>query len=300
MEWFNVKEKSAGEKRLLLSWYLYKILGTKIAVTIAFFVSLITLLTNRDLREYSKKYFEALFSYTNNKKYKPSFLNSFRHVYSYAESLVYKMEAYAGTFRSENINFMDKPLEKNIYEQIKNKEGIIFICSHVGNIEVLRTFLTENPDYKPATVSILLQKDHCNIFNNFINKIGVKLENIKLYPIEEIDFTTASELDDDLKNGGMMFVAGDRIAVNNPDKHTEVNFLNKKIYLPQGTFKLAHILNYNTYIINCLKNKNRYDVYVEEQTNKTEEIMLDNYIKFLEKNTLTSPYQFYHFYDIFK
>ena len=77
-------------------------------------------------------------------------------------------------------------------------------------------------------------------------------------------------------------------------------FLNKKIYLPQGTFKLAHILNYNTYIISCLKNKNWYDVYIEEQTDKAEKTMLDNYIKFLEKNTLISPYQFYHFYDIFK
>ena len=69
MEWFNIKEKSAGEKRLILSWYLYKILGTRILLIIAFFVSLVTVITNKDLRQYSQKYFEALYEYTNDKKF---------------------------------------------------------------------------------------------------------------------------------------------------------------------------------------------------------------------------------------
>ena len=60
MEWFNIKEKSAGEKRLLISWYLYKLLGVNIVLVIAFFVAIVTFFTNKDLRNYSKKYFEVL------------------------------------------------------------------------------------------------------------------------------------------------------------------------------------------------------------------------------------------------
>lgn len=300
MQWFQVKEKAAGKKRLLLTWYLYRIFGTKIALIIAFFISVITILTNKDIREYSRKYFETLYLYTSNQKYKPSLLNTFRHVYSYAESLVYKMETYTGTFKNTSVKFVDKALEKTLFEQIKNKEGIIFICNHIGNIEILRSFLYGNAHYKPTTVSVILQRNHCNIFNNFMNRIGKPLNSLKIYPIEEMDITTASELDDNLKMGGILFIAGDRISVNNPNKNIKVNLLNKKISLPIGTFKLVQTLNYNTYIISCLKNKNEYEVYMEKQPEGMSNLIIDNYVKFLEKMILIEPYQFYHFYDMFK
>ena len=300
MQWFQVKEKAAGKKRLLLTWYLYRIFGIKIALIIAFFISVITILTNKDIREYSRKYFETLYLFTSNKNYKPSLLNTFRHVYSYAESLVYKMETYTGTFKNTSVKFVDKALEKTLFEQIKNKEGIIFICNHIGNIEILRSFLYGNAHYKPTTVSVILQRNHCNIFNNFMNRIGKPLNSLKIYPIEEMDITTASELDDNLKMGGILFIAGDRISVNNPDKNVEANLLNKKIYLPLGTFKLVQALNHNTYIISCLKNNNEYEVYLEKQPEGLGNIIIDNYVKFLEKMISIAPYQFYHFYDMFK
>ncbi len=298
MEWFNIKEKSAGEKRLLLSWYLYKLLGTKIVLTIAFFVALVTFLTNKDLRYYSQKYFDALYSFTKNKKHKPSLLNSFRHVLSYATALVYKMEVFAGTYNINNIIFADKELEQKFFNQIKNKEGILFICSHIGNVNIMKAFLNNNTYPQPETVSIFLQKEHCTIFNNFINSLEIKRENLKIYPIEEFDVTTVSELDDNLKNGGIAFIAGDRVSSHNPEKNTEVKFLNKKIYLPMGSFKLAQVLNYKTYFISCLWNKGMYDVYLEEQTNLEISALQDNFANFLEKMVQKAPFQFYHFYDI--
>lgn len=300
MEWFNIKEKSAGDKRLILSWYLYKIFGTNITLIIAFFVSFITFLTNRDLRQYSEKYFEVLYLYTKKKKYKPSFINSFKHIYSYAESLVYKMEAFVFTLKSDSINFVDKTIEQKLLDQIKRKEGILFICNHIGNIDVIRALLSDKNCAKPFNISVFLQKERCTVFNNFINKIAIKRNDIKLYPIEEINLTTVSQVDDDLKKGGIVLIAGDRLSMNNPDKHVEKTFLGNKIYLPQGTFKLAKILNAHTYFISCLKNKNTFDVYLEEQMVLDEKFLYSNFTQFLEKMTLNSPYQFFHFYDIFK
>ena len=59
LKWFQIKEKSAGKKRLLLCWYLYKLMGKSIASFIAFFVTLITFIVNKDLRYYSRKYFNT-------------------------------------------------------------------------------------------------------------------------------------------------------------------------------------------------------------------------------------------------
>ena len=84
------------------------------------------------------------------------------------------------------------------------------------------------------------------------------------------------------------------------DISEEKEVLNKKISLPIGTFKLVQTLNYNTYIISCLKNKNEYEVYMEKQPEGMSNLIIDNYVKFLEKMILIEPYQFYHFYDMFK
>jgi predicted LPLAT superfamily acyltransferase len=298
MEWYKVKEKSAGKKRLILTWYLYKLLGRKVALVIAFFVAFITFCTNKDLRKYSLKYFEILYNYTNIKKLKPTLLNAFKHSYAYAESLVYKMEAFAGRYKSDCLKFTNNELKQELFSKINNKEGILFICNHIGNIDILKTFLTNNKYAQPTSISIFLQKEHCTTFNNFINSIGIKYHQLNVYPIEEINLGTISEIDDNLKNGGIAFIAGDRIAANNPDRSLEVSLLGRKILLPIGTFKFAQILKYNTYFISAIKNKKDYEIYMEK-TDLQDEKLIEKFTLFIEKIIMIAPYQFFHFYDIF-
>ncbi len=300
MEWYKIKEKSAGKKRLLLTWYLYKILGTKVALLIAFFVAIVTLLANKDIKKFSHEYFETLYNYTNDKTFKPTFCNSFRHVFSYAESLVYKMEAFAGTFNNKKIAFADKEAKENLFAQINRKEGVLFLCNHVGNVDMMKSFLADNSIVQPSSVTIFLQKEHCTTFNQFINSVAKKHDNLKVYPIEEIDLSTVAQLDDDLNNGGIAFIAGDRIAANNPDRVVELELLGRKINLPQGSFRLAKILDSHVYFVSCLKSKNGYDIFLEEQLDKNNDTIMRNYLLFLEKMIKKAPWQFYHFYTFFK
>ncbi|MBR6163177.1 hypothetical protein IKQ26_04745 [bacterium] len=299
MDWYKVKEKSAGDKRLLISWYLYKIFGTRVLLIISFFVALFTYLLNSDLRGYSRKYFEAVSEYFNDKSLKPSRINVFKHILSYANSLAYKIETFSGGFKSAKVSFADETMEKVFYEKIKNKEGRIFIFSHVGNIDVLRSYLTNSEKTKGESLSILLQKEHCEVFNSFLKKIEKNPGNIKVYPIEEIDITTVSQLDDDLKQGGALFIAGDRIASNNPEKSVKVKLFNKNIFLPLGTFKFPKILGAPVYFISVVKEGKEFKIYLEPQEVNSEEVLRDKFIHFIEKMTKIAPYQFYHFYDIF-
>ncbi len=299
MDWYKVREKSAGGKRLLISWYLYKIFGTRVLLIISFFVALFTFLLNSDLRLYSQKYFSVIFEYFKDDSLKPSLINVFKHILSYANSLVYKIETFSGRFKSVKVSFANENAEKIFYEKLKNKEGRIFIFSHIGNIDILRSFLTNNEKTEEESLSILLQKEHCEIFNSFLKKIEKVTQKIKVYPIEEIDITTVSELDDNLKKGGALFIAGDRIASNNPEKSTEVKFLNKKILLPLGTFKFPKILNADTYFISVIKEGKEFKIYMNPQNDLNEKVLTDNFVNFMEEMTKIAPYQFYHFYDIF-
>ena len=72
MNWFQIEEQSAGKKRLILSYFLYKIFGKKILYLIAFLVSFFTFIFAPKVRDFSKKYFNATGSYT---ALKPTLIN---------------------------------------------------------------------------------------------------------------------------------------------------------------------------------------------------------------------------------
>ena len=108
MKWFQIKEQSAGKKRLILSLYLYKIFGKNILYLIAFFVSFTTFIIAAKVRSYSKKYFEITYPYL---KLEPTLLNQFKHIYSYAVSLVDKILVFCGDFDIDNIIFENEKEE---------------------------------------------------------------------------------------------------------------------------------------------------------------------------------------------
>lgn len=301
MKWFNIKEKSAGKKRLLLTWYIYGILGKKAVNIIAFFVALVTFIKNKDIRNYSKKYFQVLTEYTNNKDYKPNNINTFKHILSYAYSLTDKMVVFAGKFNAENIIFDKEEEKEKLFNQLLGKKGIFFICNHIGNIETLRSFIEHKKYGTKATISIFLQANQCKIFNDFTEKLSKKPENIKVYPIEEIGVETAIELEEDLNNGGICFMAGDRIPANNEQKTKEVTLLNKTVEVPVGVFKIAQIINSEIYFISCLKDGNKYKVFMKKPDDyKNIENIINEFTAFSQEMILKYPYQFYHFYDYFK
>ena len=301
MKWFQIKERSAGKKRLLLSWYIYKLLGKRLVKVIAFCVAFLTFITNKDLRSYTNKYFKILKDYTKDEQYKPSFKNGFKNVLSYAYSLIDKMEVFANRYDSKKISFAINQNKEELFNDLSKGTGIFFICNHIGNVEVLRTlFYSSEISIKP-NLSIFLQKKQCEIFNNFINSISKDFGKIKVYPIEEIDLTTAFEIEDNLKAGEMVFMAGDRMPVNDTQKHLKVSLLNQNVLIPQGAFKFAKALDTTVYFISCLENNNKYDIYLQKATDckditKTQKEFAD----FTNKMICLAPYQFYNFYDFFE
>lgn len=294
-QWFEIKERSAGIKRLKLSFYIYKLFGRKPLDWIAGFVSFFTYIVSPTLRKYSRKYFQVLYNYTNDKKYRPSFLNSLKHVYMFALSLVDKVEVFSG---KANFKFIIKNPE---LETDLKKGGLFFIFTHVGNVEIMRSFLQHTEHKK---VNIFMQKKHCETFNNFINSLSDN-KDVKIFPVEEIGIETVIELQEHLKNGELVFMAGDRLSSSNTNKCYNANLLNQEINLPLGTLKFALMLEFPIYFISCLKSEKQFIIEsqkFERDNNKNNNLkkLQEEFANFLEKMTLLAPYQFYHFYDIFK
>lgn len=307
MKWYQFKEQAAGEKRLLLSWYLYKIFGKKILKIIAFFVTIFTFLSSKDLRNFTKKNLSVIYACTNNIQAKPSIKNCFQNALNYSFSLVDRIETFSHKFNPKKIIF-NSPQEKEILQTIiQEKEGIFFLCNHIGNIEILRNFIASKEIPQNPHVNIFLDKQHCKTFNSFLEKIEIKT-NITLFPVEEIGIETAIELEEKLKKGEVVFIAGDRISQNKPDANIKTPIMGIYANLPFGSFKLAQLMNTKTFFISALKiEKDRYKIHLEKfefdpNSSKQENLMnlKNKYILFLEKMINTAPLQFYHFYDFFE
>ena len=295
MKWFQLKEYSAGKKRLILSWYLYKIFGKNVLYLIAFFVSFFTFLFNSNLRFYSKKYLEII-KYEAN--IKPSLLNQFRHVKSYANALVDKMLVYSGNFDAKDIIFDDKNDEKQLYEDINKNKGVVFIFPHIGNVEVLHSLFLNNINNPDLKINIFLSRKQSQIFNNFLKTIKIDFP-VKQLMIEDIGVSTGIELKDSLNKGEIVFIAGDRLSENNDNKNIEAKIFSHKIFLPKGTFKIAKIMEVPTYLISVLKENNKYRVYLNKTEVVSETQLAKAFVYFMKKIILKSPFQFYHFYDFF-
>lgn len=296
MKWFEEKEHSAGKKRLILTWFLYKIFGAKILYVISFLVSIFTFIFAPKIRNYSKKYLTKTEKYTN---LKPNLLNEFRHILSYADSLADKIMVFAGDYDIKNIIFDSIEDKTILYNDINTNKGVFFICNHIGNIEILHSLFEDTIKNPNCKINIFISHKQSQIFNKFLNSIKKDL-HVKMFPIEDIGLETGVILKENLNNGDIVFIAGDRLSETNGDKCIETSFFNSKIHLPVGTFKLAKLMEVPVYFISALKIDDKYTVYVEKQKNRTEKEIIENYTRFLEKMVLKAPLQFFHFYDFFE
>ncbi len=281
-KWFQLSEQGAGEKRLLLSYWCYKLFGSTVLRIIAFFVALSVFITAKERRNASMKFYRLI--------KKPPFQSSLRQFINYGNALVDKFISYAG----------DLDPEKFILDNREIYNGTFFITTHIGNIEIMRSLIDK---LKGRRVNIFLQANACKVFNDFLKHFETKV-NADVFPVEEINLETSVLISERLKGGELVFMAGDRVSAQNSNKVYEADFLGEKIKLPLGTLKFALMLDCPIYFIVCAKEGKNYAVHTQEflpkskKRNENLERLKNEYSRFLEKYTLKYPYQFYHFYDI--
>lgn len=296
-KWFEMKEQAAGKKRLLLLWYIYQFVGKKPVKFIVFFVTLFAFFGAPKVRKCSQKYLKVA---TGN----GSLIQAFRHFLNYSYGLVDKMEMFTDNFPFKDISFADENAKNMLYDDLLKKKGLYFLCSHLGNINAMRTFFRSGEVIDDIKVNLFLEAHQCQTFKNFINSISSN-NPITAYPVENIDITTSIEIKEKLDNGEILFIAGDRVSAHNENAMFVSDFLGKKMGFPIGAFRFALILGAPIYFIACtLEKGGKYKIHLKKfefsGTRKERLQALEaQYVQFLEDLTKKYPLQFYHFYDLF-
>ena len=294
--WYEVREQSAGNLRLETLWFIYKVFGIKFFKFVLWFVCLFIVPFAKPARIASKKYKKILNEYQKKLGYKKTKISTFSHIYGFACGVLDKMVASCD--KRNKIKFA---VHKNsdwiqFQKYIEQNQGLFLICSHLGNIEVLSAF----PDSNHKKMHAFMQVSQTGTFHKFMMRHNIAT-NTTIYPTENIDISVAGEMYDNLQNGDLVMMAGDRTSPTSPSRFETVSFLGKNCRFPIGTFKFARAQSHPVFAI-CVMNDGgeKYTIYVKQIKSENIKEMIGEYARFLEQLVLIYPKQWFNFFDFFE
>ena len=260
--WYKQTEQSAGRYRILALWYIYRFFGRQ-------FVNALLWIIFPFIYPWCKPARQALAKFYAEAKVPP---RPFRHLLNFAQSLMDKMDA-CGLAKNP-------PTMTVVGDREWMKGGCFLISTHLGCIECL-PYLGQGP-----TVHAFQQMSHNAIFTQIFREHMTG--RFVLHAVEDIGVETAANMQDEVKKGNIVLMAGDRLpaSMDKPCRGGEVE------KYPKGVFVFARLMECPVYAITCVKtSRNAYEVHTARLGGK---LLLD-YITFLESEIKKYPYQWYQF-----
>lgn len=207
------------------------------------------------------------------------------------------------------IRYEDLILEDpdDVYAEIRrhsHERGQLFICSHLGNVEVCRALVSHHQGFK---LNVLVYSRHAEAFNRALKDAGAS--DIALIQVSELDAAKMMELAHKLDRGEWIAIAADRIPVRG-EKTVAVQFLGQRAYLPQGAWLMAGLLKAKTNTLFVIKKQGRYhlqlrkfaaephyrrgerDAYIAQSAQR--------YADLLAEQARHAPLQWFNFYDFWR
>ena len=294
--WYQQQERGAGNFRLNLLYFTYKIFGIRFIKMWVWLVATIIGLSAKSAKNFSQQYKQILNKYQITHNIKPSQFSPSQHIRAFADSLMDKMVAMCDERNRIKFTAQNNADWREFQNLIKQKQGVFLICSHIGNIEALAAF----PDNQGIKMHAFQQVNQNSIFHQFISKHSVRTNTI-IHPVEDIDIGIASEMFDYLNNGDLVMMAGDRISATNPDKTISVNILGQNCELPMGVFRFAKSMSHPVFAVVLLNiGHEKYKLFVKKLDDTNANNMANEFAVFLERAILSAPVQWFNFYNFFK
>ena len=168
--------------------------------------------------------------------------------------------------------------------------GAFLISSHLGSIEVLAALC----DASRPELHAFQQVSHDPVFTSFLTE---RMSGFTLHAVEEIGVETAVEMQEALRAGALVLMAGDRLpAKTGRDARTARHgFLGRECLWPRGVFRFAALMESPVYAIVAVRTGwNRYEVKAKRLGGD----LLHDYVSFLEEEVRRRPGQWFQFHDM--
>jgi len=288
----------------------YRFLGRKNLRLLVYPVVFLFYIFAPGIRKLSRDFLNRVSAYRGTAKTRR--LDPFRHIVSFAFSMIEKIAAWSNDLDLENVVFHDDDVGALI-AGLEAGQGAILLCSHIGNVELLRALATHHKTRVSRKFGVTSVVDFSGTaqFNRLIEKISPD-SMLRLVNARDIGVDTVIDLQKRLAEGEILAIAGDRTASTNQGKVETLSFLGEMADFPQGAFILASIMEAPVYFMFGIREKDMdlsspYHLRVikaktafcgsrKERKAKIRSI-IEEYIILLEDFCSEHPLQWYNFYD---
>ena len=237
---------------------------------------------------------------------------TYKHILSFALSMMEKLLGWKGAIKLNRIEIQNDDLQM-LVNQLNKGEGAFLLCSHLGNMEMLRS-LTGYGEFhtdKRFQVFPVVDLSGSQKFNGLLYELNPELmENV--IDANSIDVDSAIWMKEKIKEGNLVVIAGDRTSANTRNRVMETTFLGEPANFPEGAFSLAGILNAPVYFAFAIRKhdfniRSPYEMHVvraktsldcsrRERPERLKELLRE-YTEILESLCQKHPYQLYNFYN---
>ena len=328
--WHEQREQSAGYWRIKFMWCLYAWLGKGVqkivTIPVMAFIYPFAAPAKRALRGFYARL--ADFSAAHARLRSPSHWMLFRHLLGFAWSLADKTDACTLEKNLPKMSVRDDAGGRAFRALVAAKKGAFLISTHLGTIEVFPALAEPSTLDRPSSQTSLLsqpsphsqpsppssphvhafqQMGHDSVFTKMFMKHfdGAKLT---LHAVEEIGVETAVDMQAAIARGELVLMAGDRVSAGST-KTLQHDFLGCPCRWPKGVFAFAKLMESPVFFVTCVRTgwnayECRFRSFDPARRNGVERMtlpqrLLDQYVEFLQEETLDHPEQWYQFYDFF-
>jgi predicted LPLAT superfamily acyltransferase len=299
--WAQINESSFILGMRLLFW-LWRAFGKWPFRIVLYPVLLWHVFANRGARAASRGYFSRLSS-SGNFCGEPRQLAVLRHFAAFAETILDKMLLWTGFFNLEQVKSYGNEL---IAAQIAARRGGIFICSHLGNLDLCRVLSKDMPGLK---MTVLLHTKHSERFNRLLAQLNPDSQ-IDVMQVSELSSATAVLLADKVNRGEFVAIAGDRIPVSANPRVALASFLGETAPFPIGPYILASLFQCSVYLVFSFRAESGPEIHFElfrdsirlprQRRNEALAGLVKAYATRLEFFCRRAPLQWFNFYDFWR
>jgi predicted LPLAT superfamily acyltransferase len=253
--WAQINEFSFITGMRLLFW-LARLFGRGPFRILLYPVLLWYLVAKPAARAASKNYLRRMASFNDTVGVESGIFGMLRHFAAFGESILDKMLLWSGFLDVDSVQIHGIDL---VVGQFAERRGGIFICCHLGNLELCRVLAKRQPELK---MTVLLYTKHAAKFNKLLAQLDPE-SRLNLMQVTELTPGIAALLAEKVAQGEFVAIAGDRIPVSANPRVAMVNFLGERAPFPIGPYVLASLFQCPVYLLFTMRGKNGSEVYFE-------------------------------------
>ena len=249
-------------------------------------------------RRASRQYLETVYKEVAPQK-KVRWYHVYRHFVTFGYCALDKLAAWL----ENDLPIKEFDGEALFRELEKNKQGAVFIGSHLGNLEYCRAISKGATD---KTINAVMFTDHAQNFTRTLREINPEFD-LNLVQVREFGIDTAIKFREKISNGEILVIVGDRTSPFAHDRNMVTEFFGKQAAFPQGPFVLASLMECPVYLIFCVNDGSGYKIHLEHFSDNAKLprdrreaallSLIQDYAKRLEFYCKKTPLQWFNFFD---